>query len=360
MHIGKVDQRSRGNKMPTSTSAPRARRLACPLSAVLVLLAAGMGGCDEGATPSLARGARVAAATPTARTLNLMDGPGASLGKYRMYWPKRAQQEVNDRIAKSATVLRGKRVGVTSPSLINLQPSKPLDDDKLLVSYDADYDTLWVRDEEVLKPGKSTSDVGEAKARAAMKSVFGDFVTAGLLDARHYDPKDVQTGHHRRLAFTDGNPDTQEFVVEYRFRMLRKLNGIDLPNNGILIGIAPSGRRSSIKIGGVQVESVDNGIEEVPVLSDGVLSRKVATQDLQKRFDKEVRPGKRKDISWNKLMYVMPKDARDAVVEPSMVYRFSAISTNSQGDELVEPVELYAFSLVDPNKPAANLFPEKQ
>jgi hypothetical protein len=38
------------------------------------------------------------------------------------------------------------------------------------------------------------------------------------------------------------------------FAVGSQLTGTDVPNNGIPIGIPPSGRRSSIKIGGVQVE----------------------------------------------------------------------------------------------------------
>lgn len=279
-----------------------------------------------------------------------------------MYWPTRSQQEVGERAAKAATVLRGKPVTITATSGITTQFSNAFSDDKLESSYDGDFDTLWVRDRSLALAvtGKSTHDVGEEEARSSMKLAFQDMVTAGLVDSQHYDVGDVQTGHHRVRLGMDGSPVTEEHVVEYRFRMLRKLNGIAVPNNGLVIGIAPSGIRSSIKLGGVQIDSVNNGVEERPKEAAALITRKVAQEAIQLRFERDISPGRRKHLTWNKLMYVMPTGARSAVVEPSMVYHFAPIGTNANGEEYVEPTQLYAFSLFDSNAPAVNLFPSNQ
>jgi hypothetical protein len=344
-------------KVSTAPSTTRVSWVKAAMAGAILIGAAA--GCEQDGDPRAEIGGHQRAATTRSRTPSVQDAPGALLAKYRMYWPTRSQEEVADRTTKVATVLRQKQVHLLSPSPVLRDSAKPFDDDKVLVSYDADYDTLWVRDEDLLMAEGSSADIGEEKARSAMKSVFDDLVAAGLLDSRHYDPSDVQTGHHRLSFGMRGSPTIRESVVEYRFRMLRKLNGLDVPNNGILIGIAPSGQRSSIKIGGVQVESTDNGVDELPVLSGGVVTRNVSTEDLQKRFEKEVRAGTKKHVGWKRLMYVMPEGAREAVVEPSMVYRFACVGADAQGAEYVEPAQLYSFSVVDPSKPAVNLFPAR-
>lgn len=48
-------------------------------------------GCEQDGRPRAEIAAQQAAAAAPARTLNLQDAPGVSLGRYRMYWPKRSQ-----------------------------------------------------------------------------------------------------------------------------------------------------------------------------------------------------------------------------------------------------------------------------
>ena len=320
-------------------------------------------GCERDGPPNVPPGAalsaHMAAATPPARTLNLQDAPGASLGKYRMYWPKRGQVEVNDRITKVAAVLRQKKVSLVSPSAVGRDFARPLDDNKLEVAYDGSYDSMWVRDEALAKAVESPSDIGEKKAQSAMKDAFNDLIASGLVESRHYDLGDIRPSHHYlRKGSDDGSP-IQEMVVEYRFRVLRKLNGIEVPNSGILIGIAPSGQRSTIKMGGVEIDSTYNGVEERPGQVDSVIARKVANADISKRFEKEVSPGNEKRVSWNKLMYVMPEEASEAIVEPTMVYRISDVSVGPSGEASLAPAKLYSFSLSDQSIPAVDLFPRQ-
>jgi len=320
------------------------------------------GGCGPDTWPSVRpRGdLSVHQATSTSRpaqTLNLQDAPGASLGKYRMHWPKRARAEVDDRIAQLATVLRQKKVGVVSQLAAGVDFAKLLDDNRLEAAYDERFDILWVRDEALAKGMEMpSSDIGEKRAQLLMKDTFNDLAAAGLIDRRHYDLADIRPSHHHlRAGADDGSVPTQEMVVEYRFRVIRKLNGIDVPNNGILVGIAPSGQRSSIKMGGVQIESAHNGVEERPVQANAVIVRTVANGDIGERCENEISPGHGKHVTWSKLMYVMPEGAAEAVVEPTMVYRFAKTSVGPNGATAIAPATLLSFSLVNSSLPPAKL-----
>lgn len=353
-------ERNTEDKESGPLSTERVRWAKCrwaEVAAVGAILIGSAAGCEQEVSPTMEIAAHRAAAATPAPTLNLQDGPGAALGKYQMHWPKRSQDEVADRIAKVATVLRQKPVRLVLPSAVGRDLAKPLDDDKLQVAYDGNYDTIWVRDEALVMAEESPSDIGEKQAQSAMKAAFKDLVAAGLIEARHYDLGDIQAGHHHLRAGSDDGSPTREIIVEYRFRVLRKLNGIDVPNNGILIGIAPSGQRSTVKMGGVKIDSVYNGAEERPTQANSVVSRKVASADIKKRFEKEVLPANDKHIVWSKLMYVMPEGLQEALVEPTMVYRFAPLAVGAGGEAHVMFARLYSFSLSDEGKPPVDLFP---
>src|SRR5512138_3774191 len=85
---------------------------------------------------------QAAATSRPAQALNLQDGPGASLGKYRLLWPKRARADVDDRIAKLATVLRQKKVSVVSQLAAGGDFARLLDDNRLEAAYDERFDIL--------------------------------------------------------------------------------------------------------------------------------------------------------------------------------------------------------------------------
>jgi len=154
--------------------------------------------------------------------------------------------------------------------------------------------------------------------------------------------------------------DKKDIVVEYRFRLLRKLNGIDVAQAGIVLGIAPTGRRSSLQIGGVEVESkvipVEDGEAEQPGPSGRILPRQVG--DAAQRFKTDVEMGKSLHINWARKMYVMPTDADEAVIEPMMVYRY-AEKTAVDGQEVVAPAEIVGLSLTDKFAKPKNLIADK-
>lgn len=87
--------------------------------------------------------------------------------------------------------------------------------------------------------------------------------------------------------------------------------------------------------------------EEKPGAHGMIVHRTVSNKSVAARFEQDVFPGKKKYLLWNRKMYVMPDGARDAIVEPMMVYRFAPIQEGADGAPISMGVRVFGFSLSD-------------
>ena len=275
---------------------------------------------------------QAAVVTPAAERLNASDAPGDSLGRYRAFWPQRGDAELADRVVSAAALLRPsvpKFGSMVTTAGLRDQMTTPFEDTNIQVTYHSKYDDLRIADPSSLPYSKPESDIGESAAKTRMLAAFDSLVTRGLAQKENFDMSDVRTGHHYRRDHTGQGPDV-EYVVEYNFRLLRKINGIDFANNGVVIGVSPVGAISSLRIGGAVVDSTRVSGEERPSMSGQVVNRLVAADQIADHFRSKVHPDRIKNVVWQRKMYVMPNNQQEAIIEPMSVYRYG-LSTTASG-----------------------------
>lgn len=323
------------------TDAPRSmtRLHTAMLAATMFLLA------TQGCTPVSQESDSSSVPAPLAiqnAPLNSGDSPGALLGVYRAYWPKRGDAELADRVTKLATVLGGTSARLIAPEKLRELDSRPFDDQKFQVSYKEQFDDLVIRVPSRLPDALPDTDIGEGAARSIAGQAIEALYSSGLVTKGQYSLTDFGTGHRKRGEYAgDGSP-VKNYVVEYRFRSLRKLNGIDVANNGIVIGVTPSGELSSIRVGGAQIDSVNDGGEEKPTAAGRIFVRAVDTAAVERRFQSEVAPDGKKTVFWKTPMYVVPRHAPESLIEPVIAYRYAQTF-----DAVIEPFHTIGYSLED-------------
>jgi hypothetical protein len=286
------------------------------------------------------------AETPAA--LNATGKSGDSIAKYRLFVPTRSKAEIRTRVQTVAQAITLTNVSISKAADIGTTWSKPLNGSALDVWYDAESDVLQINDTAALGSREVTLG-GEQAAKDEMKRFVHDLASAGLIKEGQYDLASAVTGHHKRMM---GNRETKEVaqrVVEYRYFIPRKLNGIEVANAAIMIGIAPSGKRSSIRIGGVEVDSIQDGVEERPSATGGVSTRTVSATELDSKFSAHVAKGRPTHTSFKGVMYMLPPGAKDAVVEPKMVYSYTTSQESPDGSKAIEDITVVSFSLTDRN-----------
>lgn len=295
-------------------------------------------------------GATASTGTPTAAASSdaTADAPGTvgdKLGKFRLFVPKRTTTEVLGRAQALARVLGQKNVALSADAQVSTNWTKPLDDKSTDVAYDSQNDVLQVK----VAPADGFGDVGEPAAREEMKRVVDDLANAGLIKRRQFDAKLATIGHHKRITGNRRTQETTETVIEYRYFVERRVGGIQVANSPLVVGISPLGKRSSIRIGGVDVESVERAGIDYPSATGTTFARTVAARELDDRFAAQVAPGRNKELVWKGLIYRLPVGVRDAVVEPRMDYRFVVKHVLPDGSTTLGDRSVASFSLADRN-----------
>jgi hypothetical protein len=213
-----------------------------------------------------------------------------------------------------------------------------------MAAYDADHDTIRLSDFELLATPAPPSDIGASGAKQAALAFMGDLANQGLIDPANYDFAGAMSlSRHSGYGNMDGT-NAKQWIAEYTFVVPRILNGIPVGEADLVLGIHCSGKRSSLRLGGVQVDSSGVGSYS--------FTRSVSAADAQTRFQ-ALFPGAR--IINSRLMYLMPKDGtRGAIVEPTETIFFNYTSVGEQGQTAVSFVEAVGFSSRDLAVPPQN------
>jgi hypothetical protein len=311
-------------------------------------------GCDQSqnleADPQRPDPKSLAAVTNSGSSaLNATDGVGSTLGVYSAFWPVRDDQALAAHVSNVASLFRKAPLKLLqSTGLRDAPPAAPFDDPSIETTYQSKVDVLLVEDRSRIDRDYPANDIGEAAARGLVGGVFNSLVSKGTLRAEDYDLADLGTSHHFREIYTGPTTPSVKFVVQYRFRIHRKLNGIEVANNVVIVGITPQGELSSLRVGGVQFNSSLAGPSESPGRSGRIVIRKVATDAISERFAREAGlPGMEKHVSWAKKMYVMPSNQQTALLEPLFVYRFSSVVVEDGGRRFPTPGSILGYSLTD-------------
>lgn len=176
-------------------------------------------------------------------------------------------------------------------------------------------------------------DIGKEKAMEIARDTMKQLAEMDGLNRLNYGLDNVQVGYQ---MVGEGSMDAKvktQHITEYRLTFRPDINGIELANAGVRIGVHRSGKITGIRLGGVSVKGTAKG---VPV--------KVNDGTVMEAFNSLIPKGTKARIAWARPMYVLPDDVDASVVEPAMVYAYSVVSS-SDGHEVVSRRKMVGLSL---------------
>lgn len=137
----------------------------------------------------------------------------------------------------------------------------PGDAPNLIVAYHPRFDEIMAFDLGLLRdrPELTYNEVaipdegiGEAKARERMKEVISDLEDAGVIEPGDYSAASARLSIWREVE-SRGEKRKAEWVVEYQYTMNRVVDGLDLVDAGLRIGISRHGLVSSFRMTDIEV-----------------------------------------------------------------------------------------------------------
>lgn len=293
---------------------------------------------------------------------------GDRIASFEMSWAQRGQDEVGRRAQAVAEVLTGSKLRSAGVSVYPVKTAKGVehrwevrvaDAPGLRIRYLPQYDELRALSIELLHATAPQQDVGQERALEIAKRAFGQLAAAGVVEARHFNwaTADVAT-----TLTGGGSLDAKTFerhLVEYRITLRREINGIEVANAGMRLAVHALGQLSGLRVGGVSIASdADAAGQENPKGKGQWLTRKVASADLLRRFQREATPeGARAKVAWSKVLYVMDETSKAAVVEPLYVVSYALQFPTDDGQVAVSRRKVLGYSLTNPAAKPIDLVP---
>ncbi|HYN82286.1 MAG TPA: hypothetical protein VES88_12345 [Gemmatimonadaceae bacterium] len=278
-------------------------------------------------------------------------------GSFEMRWQTSTPASVAARAQAVAEVMKGRRLprrAMVVADTAHLSAARRMrinvpDAPELDIVYLPEYDELRIVDIELSAASAPSSEISQAEALKLAKKFFDELAARKIVDPQQFawsnaDVASTWIGGGSRQSKT-----IEKRRVEYRITLRRQLNGIEVANSGIRIGVHVSGRISAVRLGGVSVATQPSGIS----------SRRVTVNEIMGRFEREVVPkGAKSKIAWSRVMYVMPETKRSALVGPLYVISYSLEFPSDDRNTVVSRRKTVGFSLVDVKAAPIDLTPE--
>lgn len=284
------------------------------------------------------------------------------LGSFEMTWTKRESGAITSRARAATEVFTGEKLSVPRITArkaggSRLQLSIP-EVPSLDVTYLVDYDELRIVNVELMHSTSPKDEVSQDEAVKRARRAFDELARRKLVDARQFrwDNPDVASTWVGRGP-VDGSTAEERKRIEYRITVRRVLNGIEVANSGVRIGVHVSGRVSSLRLGGVSIASRVEGDLDEPSGKGRWAKRQVGTEDLRARFEREVAARANTRIAWAREMYVMPENKRTAVVAPMYVVSYSLAVPTDDDQIAVSRRKTIGLSLTEPSAAPVDLTP---
>lgn len=286
---------------------------------------------------------------------------GDAVVAFEMYWPERDAQAVAERVGALAGLMTGEKVHTddlldklgradakVSAQALGGAPN-------LAFAYLPEFDEIRLANQELIAGADPDADIGEAAAIDVARKTLADMAEAGVIDARDFDTSQAQVGYRKVAGGTVDGVTDYEHVVEYRVTFRRNLNGIELANSGVRIGVHSGGDVSSLRVGGVDVARDKRGDLSLPLARGEIRDRTVAADAIRARFEAEQPKNAEARVAYSKLMYVMPEDTRRAVVAPTEVFAYALAFPTESGVKAVSRRQVVGYDVTDA-KAAARLY----
>lgn len=285
---------------------------------------------------------------------------GLEVPVVRMTWRERDAQEVIDAVGATVTVMLNGDAPDRMPDQMDAALKEALFGNEggtwtripaapqILVKYDRSFDEFRLINEELDVIREPVGRIGIEDAQARAERILRGLIERKVVDAELYRDAAMQLGYRRvGRGTTEGRADLGQ-IVEYRFTYRPRIEGIELANAGVRIGLLTDGAVSSMRVGGVTPSGTFREGRLRP--EDGGTRRdiEIAPGELMTRFYRALPPNAAPEIAWSKVMYAMPDDARSALVEPQLLISFSERQPTDEGQWVTSRRRVLGFSLVDP------------
>ena len=288
---------------------------------------------------------------------------GVMIAAFEMGWEEAPKQDVLRRIAAAASIMLGAQVDQptamkslgeaivptrsASWSRLEIAP-------QLMIRYDAAHDEVRLINEELDVATDLGSDIGENAAREAAEKFLDQLTSAGVLDKRLYAQAVLQLGYKRIGSGARDGKARLDRIAEYRFTFRPRLEGVEIANAGIRMGVLASGNLASLRFGGVTPKGEWIGDKLRPSGKGGYREARIDANAILSRLYGTVAKEASVDIAWSRLMYVVTEERKQDVVEPMFVVSLTERRL-VDGQWISSRRKTLAFSVTDPRAPPIDL-----
>jgi hypothetical protein len=219
---------------------------------------------------------------------------------------------------------------------------------QLLVKVDPRFDEFRIINDELDALREPQERISLDAARVRAERALAELERRNVVSAALYRDAAIQIGYRRVGSGSTATGSERGAVIEYRVTYRPRIEGIELANAGVRLGLLLDGRLSSLRIGGVTpIGEFDDRVFE-PGDDGERRSIETTTGQQMRRFYRSIDPNSEPMIAWSRVMYAMPDDMRSALVEPRLVVSFSERYGTDNGATSISRRRILGFSLVDP------------
>jgi hypothetical protein len=306
-----------------------------------------------------------------------VSGVGERIASFEMSWRELAPLTVADRLLGAAEVMLQRPVerdrtreplasalaGPERGGWIRLEIAP-----QLLVRYMPEVGEMRLLNEELTVIGEPREEISGSQVVQLAGRYLEQLSARNVLNTRFYKIENAEIGYRREGAGTIGGPRDFEQISEYRITIRPEINGVEVANAGVRMGILPTGELVSLRFGGATLprgEDVGGGAGEpgegfiTPQGAGKVLERKVPAEAIRAQFYRGLPQGVAAQVHWERVMYVMPEGQEQAVVEPLYVISYSEMR-EVDGVPVISRRKTVGFSLTKPEAGPVDLSPVTQ
>ncbi len=290
---------------------------------------------------------------------------GEPVASFEMEFAQREPADVQRRVARLGQVFSGRelRLAESAAKLGRDQEASwhaPFADaPRLLVRHVAAVDELRILDDEVAQDLEPKGAIDREAALRLAGAYLKRLGEAGFIDPRHYDLKRADVGTHRIVGGEVSSKKLDyERITEYRITLRPALNGIELANAGVRLGVHVSGKLAGLRVGGVTVRTVAHGQTDLPAGRGQQHLRRVDDAAIDRALAKAFTRGAEPKQHWSTVMYVMPEGETRALVAPTRVHAFSEMH-RADGESVSSRRRIVGFSIIDAGLPMFDYTPAR-
>jgi hypothetical protein len=287
------------------------------------------------------------------------------LGMLEMRWERPSERVVAERIIAVAEVMLQRRIDreearkALAPAISGHERGSWTRFEvapELLVRYLPEVDEIRVLNEELTISNEVRGSLGEQQIVELAGRYLRELGTRRALDAALYDLRDAEIGYGRAGAGQVTGVREYDRIVEFRVTLRPRINGIEVANAGVRLGIRPTGELVSLRFGGVSMRPVEGESILKPEREGTLPKQEVPKERIKARFYRSLPQGVAAEIHWERVMYVMPEDRERAVVQPLYVLSYSEVR-EVDGEPIVSRRKVIGYSLTDPEAGPVDLSP---